>query len=596
MYHKRNNAHLLGALVVLLTVLALSGRTVADDLVDCDNVWSWNDNCVVIADYLVAAVGASGAPLIRRLSDDSRYSVIAFEAGRYLLDDPNVKYGASAYNVYGDMNTYFWPMKTEYDPVRGKVDDIMVGYGSGGGSAVNGMMYTRPTQAYLKQLNQWGGADWTPAAVNADYKTIENFTIADGPSIASTRGTNGYINVRRPPVGPTSGSGALAALLAKWTAGASGINITADYNDPTKPSNAFGAFERYQLFQTPEGERETSVNAFLPKSILNPDGTSADPNRQLRVFWEAEVQSVIIDPIRKVARGLVYLINGKTRTAYARKEVVLANNIFTSKILQNSGIGPADLLTANGIDVIVNNPNVGINLQNHVSISLPFIANPLHGVGYPGNDYAVLYSGGAFLPSWNAPGPLTNVSLLSETRKYQLIWFAGFTSLFVGPLQPKSTGYEKISSAATHRNPRHNDLSLTDPFDLNDFASFLYNFVQNTLFPYIHSQDSAYEIGWAPWTSVEDAKAYIKANSGKTLHYCCHARMAPSAAQGVVDSRGRVFGVPNLRVVGAAAFPTVPDATPASLAELHGWRVAGFMIQDRKPRGYFKRRGARRAH
>jgi len=568
-------------LLLLLSCVLLSITKTSDagGLITCDSPYA-DDNCVIVADYLVASAGAAGAAVLRRLSDDSRYSVIGFEAGKYLLDDPNVKYGANAYNVYGDMNSYFWPMKTERDNVRGKVDDIMVGLGAGGGSMVNGMQYSRPSKAFNALLEQWGGADWSSAAIEQDFKTIENFTVSDG-TIAASRGTNGYINVRRPAAGPTSGAGALASLLANWTAGASGIPVTADYNDDvSNPSKGFGSFPRYQLFQTPEGERETSVNAFLPKSVMNPDGTAVG-RRQLRVFFEAEVQSVIIDSQRKVAKGLVYLINGKTRTALARKEVILANNIFTSKILQLSGIGPADLLTANGIPVIVNNPNVGAHMQNHVSISLNYVANPLHGVGYYNNDYAALYAGGAFLPRWTADGPISNATLLTETRKYQLIWFAGFTQLFVGPLQPKSSGYEKILSRSSHRNPRHNDLALTDADDLNDMANFLYHFVQNTLFPYIRSQDPAYNIGWTAWNSVEEAKAFIQQNAGKTLHYCCHARMAPSASQGVVDSRGRVYGVSRLRVVGAPALPVITDSTPAAFCMLHGWRVAGFIIQDR---------------
>lgn len=53
-------------------------------------------------------------------------------------------------------------------------------------------------------------------------------------------------------------------------------------------------------------------------------------------------------------------------TVRARREVVLAAGALHSpQILQRSGIGPAPLLRAAGIDVLVDLPGVGSNLQDH---------------------------------------------------------------------------------------------------------------------------------------------------------------------------------------------------------------------------------------
>lgn len=50
----------------------------------------------------------------------------------------------------------------------------------------------------------------------------------------------------------------------------------------------------------------------------------------------------------------------------ARKEIVLAAGALHSPvILQRSGIGPKDLLKDAGIDVKVDLPGVGMNLQDH---------------------------------------------------------------------------------------------------------------------------------------------------------------------------------------------------------------------------------------
>jgi choline dehydrogenase-like flavoprotein len=58
--------------------------------------------------------------------------------------------------------------------------------------------------------------------------------------------------------------------------------------------------------------------------------------------------------------------DGKTKNILAKIEVVLAaGTIKTPQILELSGIGDAKLLAAHNIDVVLENPNVGTNLQDH---------------------------------------------------------------------------------------------------------------------------------------------------------------------------------------------------------------------------------------
>lgn len=58
--------------------------------------------------------------------------------------------------------------------------------------------------------------------------------------------------------------------------------------------------------------------------------------------------------------------DGKTRKILAKTEVILAaGTIKTPQLLELSGIGDAKLLKAHSIEVLVANPNVGENLQDH---------------------------------------------------------------------------------------------------------------------------------------------------------------------------------------------------------------------------------------
>lgn len=67
------------------------------------------------------------------------------------------------------------------------------------------------------------------------------------------------------------------------------------------------------------------------------------------------------------ATGVVFAVNGQNEEAKARKEVIMAAGVFqTPKILELSGIGNGELLKSLDIPVIVENPNVGENLQDHL--------------------------------------------------------------------------------------------------------------------------------------------------------------------------------------------------------------------------------------
>ena len=84
----------------------------------------------------------------------------------------------------------------------------------------------------------------------------------------------------------------------------------------------------------------------------------------------------------------VEFVEGKgrsVRTAYADNEVILTAGAYASpKLLMLSGIGPADHLSKLRIDVRVDLPGVGQNMQDHNSVSL--VAQTNSACGYFGED------------------------------------------------------------------------------------------------------------------------------------------------------------------------------------------------------------------
>lgn len=87
-------------------------------------------------------------------------------------------------------------------------------------------------------------------------------------------------------------------------------------------------------------------------------------------------------PLNTSSPSLLSYSRLSKRTIKARKEVILAAGaIHTPQILQQSGIGPAPLLRAANISVLINLPGVGSNLQDHayhpaISFNCPLIISP----------------------------------------------------------------------------------------------------------------------------------------------------------------------------------------------------------------------------
>ena len=78
----------------------------------------------------------------------------------------------------------------------------------------------------------------------------------------------------------------------------------------------------------------------------------------------------------KVANVVHFSCEGKAFSVQVRKEVVLAAGTFQSpKILELSGIGDSQILASLGIPVVVDNKNVGENLQDHLMTGVSFEVN-----------------------------------------------------------------------------------------------------------------------------------------------------------------------------------------------------------------------------
>ena len=273
-------------------------------------------------------------------------------------------------------------------------------------------------------------------------------------------------------------------------------------------------------------------------------------------------------------------------TAHAQQEVILsAGAVNSPQILQLSGMGPAALLQQHGIDVVLDLPGVGANLQDHLQIravykvknvaTLNTLANSLVGKAKIGLEYLFKRSGpmsmapsqlGAFTrsrPDLAYPNIEYHVQPLSlEAFGEPLHDFPAFTAS-VCNLNPTSRGSVTIKNADFRSAPAIAPNYLSTPEDRQVAADSLritrHIVAQPALARY---RPEEYKPG--PQYQSDEELARLAGDIATTIfHPVGTTRMGRmddplavlDARMRVRDGRGGV--VAGLRVVDAGAMPSI---------------------------------------
>lgn len=535
-------------------------------------------------DYLILGGGTSGCLMARRLSDDPRYSVGLIEAGAYRDNDPLILNSTTSIQNEAYAN-YFWQETTVPQVnLQGRILEYTGGRLFGGSSSINGSQWVRSSrEKYDEWVSFIGDPAWGPDNVVNIFVQIENYHgTSEKPA---TRGTNGLLSVRQvnePISDPVAAKITNVFLTGAQQAGVI-VPLIDDYNtqpspSPPPPNAVWPAWQVTQSVNPADfGTRVNSSIAYLDSVITlsndpaTPKFARGNGNRKLFVFFESTVVKIHFKGNKAV--GARFIQDGKQIDVCAKKVIVTAG-INSAWLLQVSGVGPADVLTQAGVPVIVNNPEIGKHLQDHLLIVPVF----LNTTGDKPIDVHTNYVGGAFLPD-PRPGSDPNI----RAFEFQGFYVQG-SPIFVIVMylvRPKSEGTVNIFARDPLQVPLPNPNYLGDPDDVALLTAGIQTYLLNFI-TLLAGQ------GYIPLTltpaTINDPAAlaqYIAANAGVSYHYSSSVRMATQAQGGAVDTSGRVYGARNLIVADDSIQPIISDSNPQANAYLIGWKISQDLINER---------------
>lgn len=572
-------------LALLTTSINLSGDgTPLDKFSQCKMLE--NKKCpdanVLEADVIVVGGGAAGCILMKELSKDGCYSVLGIEGGLNLTHDPAIEaVGLPAFLLPGSAAyKYFWWGWKQVMPqvtLNGRIgSDWITGMILGGGSSVNGLYYGRGSNAVYSRWEEVSGSgNWSLEKILATFKTLENY---QGLTITpEMRGNKGPVNVLQTP---TLSQITSDILLPASQAAFPGIPTVVDYNDP----NVENCIDpRAQWLIDPTGtKRVSSATAFLNSNVMTPEGYGVNGHK-LRVIFDSIAVKIVFSKHGR-AKKVQYIKDGQLFEAHARRAVVLAGGINSSKLLQLSGIGPKNTLKEAGIKPVFINENVGKHLQNHPLIAIFLLANPADNGIPPGAPYAFTINN-VYLPvvGGSASDPRM-LQILFEYFPANLQVPVPLLAIGFELLNPKSEGSVKIQSDNSFQIAAVNDGFYQDPVDLQNMENAIKVYIRNLLEQLALANPGPFykPIPGDPINAViasgfDDAvvESYVRNNTnlvGDGRHFTSHCKMAPLDEGGVVDGDTRVYGTTNCFVTDCSICPVIPDINTTGPAMMIGLR------------------------
>jgi choline dehydrogenase-like flavoprotein len=504
-------------------------------------------------DYIIVGGGSAGCVLANRLSEDPSIKVLLIEAGG---PDTNMLFRMPAGFAKMTKGVASWGWSTvPQKHLNGRVIWYTQAKVVGGGSSINAQLYTRGNAMdYDAWKTEAGCEGWSYRDVLPYFKRSED----NQRLVNDYHGYGGPLGVSY-PVNPPPIS--FAFLRAAQEAG---IPFNDDFNGAVQDG-----IGHYQL-TTRNAERSSTASGYLGPVRSRPN---------LTVRLNTPTLRILVENLRAV--GVEVGNSGRVETVQAEREVILSSGAIGSpRLLQLSGIGPADALAAAGIAVVHDLPGVGTNMQDHLDLYTICECTGDHTYDRVAQPHRTVWAGLQYLLF--KTGPVT--STLFETGGF---WYADRQArspdiqfhLGLGSgieagvaamrnpgvtlnsafLRPRSRGTVRLASADPAAAPLIDPNYWSDPYDRECSLKGLQLARDILSRPALRPFVLAERLPGDGIKSEEDLMQYAY-RSCKTDHHPVGTCAMGSGENAVTTLDLKVRGMDGLRVVDASVMPLVPSS------------------------------------
>ncbi|MEU2065047.1 GMC oxidoreductase [Streptomyces sp. NPDC013455] len=509
-------------------------------------------------DYVVVGGGTAGNVVAARLSEDPSVTVCVLEAGPSDVGDDDVLRLERWMGLLESGYDWDYPVEPQRNGngflrhARAKV--------LGGCSSHNSCI---AFWAPAEDLDDWaarGCTGWSAADLFPLHRRLEN---NDAPG--DHHGRTGPVRLRTLKGGDPCG----AALL----------EACAQAGIPTVPFNSGTTVVRganwFQINSDENNIRQSSSVAYLHPVL------GKRPNLDVRTGVRA--RRLLLEGRRCV--GAEYVGPGlvRTRTVRARREVIVSCGAIDSpKLLMLSGIGPAGHLREVGVEVVVDAPGVGENLQDHPEGVIMWEARqPMTTTSSQWWEAGIFYDTEPGLDRPDLMFHYGSVPFDVNTARWGYPTSDNAFCLTPNVTKARSRGTVRLRTRDHRDKPRVDPRYFTHEHDVRVMTYGLRLARRIAVQPALSGWAGA-ELAPGPDVRTDDELVdYIRRTHNTVYHPSCTVRMGadddPSAP---LDARLRVKGVEGLRVADGSVMPDLTAVNPCITTMVIGEKCADLVKED----------------